>query len=66
MNAIRGIAASPGIAIGTAVIVAESLSQVSFRQVAPEEVAEERTRLEAALAESRPLYPSDAAADTSS
>jgi len=52
MNAIRGIAASPGIAIGTAVIVAESLSQVSFRQVAPEEVAEERSRLEAALAES--------------
>lgn len=52
MNAIRGIAASPGIAIGTAVIVAESLSQVSFRQVAPEEVGEERARLEAALAES--------------
>ena len=52
MNAIRGIAASPGIAIGTAVIVAESLSQVSFRQVAPEAVAEERARLEAALSES--------------
>ena len=52
MNAIRGIAASPGIAIGTAVIVAESLSQVSFRQVAPEDVPEERARLEAALSES--------------
>lgn len=52
MNAIRGIAASPGIAIGRAIIVAESLSQVSYRQVPEDEVASERARLATALAES--------------
>ncbi len=52
MQLIRGIAASPGIAIGRAVIVAESLSQVSFRPVGPDEVPLERSRLESAIAES--------------
>jgi phosphotransferase system enzyme I (PtsI) len=52
METIKGIAVSPGIAIGTAVRLAESDGHIAFRTVEPEEVAAEIQRVDEAFAAS--------------
>jgi phosphotransferase system enzyme I (PtsI) len=52
METIKGIAVSPGIAIGTAVRLAEADGHIAFRTVEPDEVAAEIRRVDDALAAS--------------
>jgi phosphotransferase system enzyme I (PtsI) len=52
METIKGIAVSPGIAIGTAVRIAEFDGHIAFRTVEPDEVAAEIRRVDEALADS--------------
>lgn len=53
MEAIKGIAVSPGIAIGRAVLLPESEGRVEFRTVEPEDVAGELARVERAIEASK-------------
>lgn len=53
MEAIKGIAVSPGIAIGRAVLLPESEGRVEFRTVEPEEVTGELARVERAIEASK-------------
>ena len=53
MEAIKGIAAGPGIAIGKAVLLGESQERVAFRTIEAEQVDAETARVDSALEASR-------------